>query len=469
RSASLVDLIANAYGVDANRVLEGPNWLDMERFDLIARVAAGTTPQTARLMLQSLLADRFGLAVHNEQRPMQAWILTKGTGEPKMTLSETSGGSCRREPQTDERSPIPAICTGVTMQAFARQLQQMAGDYLLSPVLDQTSLEDSWDLRLKWTPKNRLIAAAGDAVTIFSAIEKQLGLKLQSSSVPALAIIVDRVNRTPSTNGPEAEAQLPRPPQPSFEVATIKPTDPQFHGVRIQTPPNGMVSIRGITLGYLVQTIWFVTPEMIAGAPQWFDTQRWDITAKVSSAPGAAPPTDLDSMLTMVRTLLEDRFKLRTHREERTVPAYALTAEKPRLHAADPSNRTGCNEGPGPDGKDPRIVNPALERLVTCTNITMAEFAAQLPRIANRRNPLNGPIRSTVLDSTGIQGAWDFTLSFSPDSAPAATSGDDASTPNGKISLAEALNSQLGLKLQLVKRPASVLVIDHVESAPAGN
>ena len=317
--------------------------------------------------------------------------------------------------------------------------------------------------------QNRLAVAGDEAITIFDAIDKQLGLKLQSSAVPAPAIVIDRVNRTPSPNSPEAEAQSPRPPQPRFEVATIKPTDPQFHGVDIQTPPNGMVSIRGITMSYLIQTIWFVTPEMVAGAPQWFDTQRWDITAKVSSTPGSAPPTDLDSMMTMVRALIEDRFKLKTHREERTVPAYTLTAEKPKLHEANPSNRTGCKEGPGADGKDPRVTNPALSRLVTCTNITMPGFAGQLPQIANRLNLLNGPIRSTVQDATGIRGSWDFTLSFSPDSGPAASTGDAAPTPDGKISLAEALTQQLGLKLQMTKRPASVLVIDHAESAPTEN
>src|SRR6185312_2934477 len=161
--------------------------------------------------------------------------------------------------------------------------------------------------------------------------------------------------------------------------------------------------------------------------------------------------------------------QLKTHREERTVPAYTLTAEKPKLHEANPSNRTACKEGPGADGKDPRITNPALSRLVTCTNITMPEFAGHLPRIANRLNLLNGPVRSTVLDSTGLHGAWDFTLSFSSDSGATAPAGDGAPTPDGKISLSEALTQQLGLKLQMTKRPASILVIDHVESAPTDN
>jgi uncharacterized protein (TIGR03435 family) len=167
------------------------------------------------------------------------------------------------------------------------------------------------------------------------------------------------------------------------------------------------------------------------------------------------------------------------------VPAYTLTASKPRLRKADPANRAGCREGPGADEKgridDPRITNPVLSRLVTCRNITMEQFAARLPDIANVFNPLNGPIRSTVLDSTRLKGAWDFTLSFSPTlnfspgqfftpgGIPAPEARDSPSDPSGVLSLPDAIARQLGLKLALKKRPASVLVIDHVERMPAAN
>jgi uncharacterized protein (TIGR03435 family) len=392
-----------------------------------------------------------------------------------MKQADTSEApSCRRELQPSEGAVIPAICHAVSMQAFAQQLRGMAGDYLTTPVVDETSLAGTWDFTLKWTPRSRLAAAGGDGITVFDAISNQIGLKLESKPVPTPVIVIDSVTRTPTQNPPEAAAGLPPAPPPQFEVATIKPTDPQFHDVRIQTPPNGVINIQGVTLGFLIQTIWFMTPDMIVGAPKWLDTERWDILAKISAVPGSAPETDMDSMIAMVRALLEDRFKLKTHVEERIVPAYTLTAVKPRLQKADPANRTGCKEGLGADAKDPRLTKPALSRLVTCRNITMAEFASQLPKIANALNPLNGPIRSSVIDSTGLRGNWDFTFNFSPElgfspvgAVPPA--GAEPSDPNGSVSLPEALARQSGLKLGLVKRRAQVVVIDHIERNPADN
>jgi uncharacterized protein (TIGR03435 family) len=149
-----------------------------------------------------------------------------------------------------------------------------------------------------------------------------------------------------------------------------------------------------------------------------------------------------------------------------------LSAGKPKLKKADPSNRTGCKEGPGPDGKDPRIANPILSRLITCQNMTMAQFADQLPNLAS------GYAHVTVLDETGLTDAYDFTLNFSAigllrggavPGQPAGAEGAGASDPNGALSLPDAVSKQLGLKLELKKRPMPVLVIDHIEEKPTEN
>ncbi len=175
----------------------------------------------------------------------------------------------------------------------------------------------------------------------------------------------------------------------------------------------------------------------------------------------------------MVRALLKERFKLATHMEDRQVTAWTMTADKPRLQKADPANRTSFKEGPGPDGKDPRIAAPTLSRLVSFSNFTMAQLAEDLPRMAN------GYFRTPVLDATGLTGAYDFTLNFSPinilngqgrgrGDAPGAAD-PSANDPSGGLSVFDAINRQLGLKIEKVKRPLPVLVIDHVEEKPTDN
>jgi uncharacterized protein (TIGR03435 family) len=107
--------------------------------------------------------------------------------------------------------------------------------------------------------------------------------------------------------------------------------------------------------------------------------------------------------------------------------------------------------------------------------MTMAQFAEKLKTIAP------GYIHSPVLDSTGLQGGYDFTLSFSPAGAaggrgggeggppPAGDSAASASDPNGAITLFEAIEKQLGLKLEAEKRPVKVLVVDHADQKPIDN
>jgi uncharacterized protein (TIGR03435 family) len=175
----------------------------------------------------------------------------------------------------------------------------------------------------------------------------------------------------------------------------------------------------------------------------------------------------------MVKTLLADRFALKSHTEERPADAFTLVADKPHMTKADPANRTGCKDGPGPDGKDPRINNPQLGRLVTCSNMTMTQFAAQLQSMAP------GFIKNQVIDATGIEGAYDFTLSFSKSgqltAAAKPASSDDsgspasASEPTGGISLADAINKTLGLKLEKRKGTMPMFVIDHIDPQPTEN
>jgi uncharacterized protein (TIGR03435 family) len=136
------------------------------------------------------------------------------------------------------------------------------------------------------------------------------------------------------------------------------------------------------------------------------------------------------------------------------------------MKKADPSRRSSCKEA-GAVKNDPRDSNPVLNRLVTCQNVTMTQFAALLLGLFT-----SGYLDTPVEDATGLGGAWDFTLNFSDAeflTSPAAGEVTSAADPNGAISLQDAISKQLGLKLEKRRRPVAILVIDHMEEEPAAN
>jgi uncharacterized protein (TIGR03435 family) len=275
------------------------------------------------------------------------------------------------------------------------------------------------------------------------------------------------------------------PPVPTeFDVGEIKPAEPIAPGGRgpVRMPPplqNGKVDLRNYTLKSLIMTAWNINDDsLLAGTQKWMDTDRFDVIAKSAAVGPSTGPFDFDPIRPMLQKLLMDKFKLAVHYEDRQVNGYILSAVKPKLQKADPAGRTKCKEGPGLDGKDPRDANPLLSRLVTCQNVTMAQMADMLPNIAG------GYFRTPAVDATGLEGAWDFTLSFSPaglaqgmvfrsvdGAAPAsgAPGAAAASDPSGGLTFFDALTKQLGLKLEMQKRSMPVLVIDHVEQKPTDN
>jgi len=487
RKATMVDLIRIAYSVDPDTVLGGPNWLETDRFDIVAKAPPETSPETIKLMLQALLADRFKLVLHKDTKPMPAFVLTMGKGKSKLKEADGSGNTgCQPQQQKPEPGTIPyamVSCRNMSMQEFARMLRLMAGAYMTNPVIDSTELKGNWDFDLKWTGRAQLGQAGSDGISIFDAVDKQLGLKLEAQRVPSPVLIVDSVNEKPTDNPPGVTQVLPPTPPAEFEVAVIKASAPDSQ-MMFRVLPSGQVDVQGVPLKMLIAFAWnfdfAMTNDMIVGAPKFVDSARFDIKAKASvgtsTGPTVAPQIDIDDLRLMLRALLADRFKLATHTEERPVTAYTLVAVKPKLRPADPGNRASFKEGPGADGKDPRNANPTLSRLVTFQNMTMAQFADLLQKIAS------GYIHSPVLDATGLEGAWDFTLSFSAaqllqnapgrggDAGPAPPGGaPTASDPNGAVSLFDAVSKQLGLKLEEKKRPVSVLVIDHIEEKPTDN
>jgi uncharacterized protein (TIGR03435 family) len=515
RSATIVDLIQLGWGVRPDKITGGPKWAGVDRFDIRAKAPAGTNAANLRLMLQSLLADRFGLKVHDDQKPMPAFVLvvaadkklhlkkSEGTGDSGCKALSSGGEGTANLIMSGPDGVVTRIslapgnliqfnCRNMTMAAFAAGIQGMPGTNVgPNPITDETDLKGTWDFDIKFSfgRMGPLVANDGvERIAFGDALEKQLGLKLDKRDVPMSVTVIDSVNETPTPNAADLTLNLPSLPT-EFEVAVIKPTAPDFRFGNFRPQRGGRVEIQGMPLKSLIEQAWNLsTDEQVVGAPKFADTDRYDITAKATTF-GAEPETtpgpgqgrqfetiDDDSINLMLRNLLIERFKIQSHTETRPSTAFVLTATKPKLKAADPANRTGFHEGPGADGKDPRIANPVAGRLVSCENMSMKDLAQNLPMIAG------GYIQgASVYDETGIDGTFDFTLNFSAagmvngamrggrgggdgSAGPAGS----ASDPNGAISLYQALE-KLGLKLEKTKRPGQVLVIDHIEPKPVEN
>ncbi len=489
RNATMLDLIRTAWDVDADNVAGGPEWLGLDRFDVIVSAPAGSSPKTLNTLLQRLLAGRFHLAARRDTKELPAWVLT---ADRKVQLQEShtlEEGGCSAAPAPDRPQlrgasppPVRFVCRNMTMAAFAGALPKMRGapGYLFNyPVVDRTGLKGEWDFDFEWAARTpgSPPAPPGATTTIFDAVENQLGLKLSLTRVPTPVVVVDAVNEKPTPNPPGVEALLgEKPPGPlRFEVAAIKPDDQSLQGGYVAIQPGGRVQIR-MTLKGLIQEAWGdMSPHRVIGNPELKSGTRFMVVAKapVQENPvnGWVGPVwngvDLDSMRMMLRALLIDRFKLAAHNEDRLVPGYALVAAEPKLRKANPSNRPGCREGPGPDGKDPRLRNPAASRLITCLNVTLTQFTEELNTVLYGYPP--------VADLTGIHGRYDMTINFTPLAAlpniefPTPGRETVASEPDGTIPIFDALPRQLGLKLQSRKVVAPVLVVDHVNEMPTEN
>jgi uncharacterized protein (TIGR03435 family) len=228
----------------------------------------------------------------------------------------------------------------------------------------------------------------------------------------------------------------------------------------------GRFTSEGMPLQFLITRAFYPNnSDQVAGVPSWASSARFDVVAKVPSSNGP-PQMDAEALAPMMLALLKDRFKLAYHTEEREVQAYALVSAKPKMKKADPSTRAWCKSPAQVPGAPPA---PSGSQAVICQNITMPQFADLL----RGRTP---DLQQPVLDSTGIEGSFDFTLTFNPNASllaglrgPDAGPGNlapSASEPTAGYSIYEALEKQLGLKLEKQKRTMPVIVIDHIEQTP---
>ena len=222
----------------------------------------------------------------------------------------------------------------------------------------------------------------------------------------------------------------------AFDAASVKANTSGLNDSSIEQSVS-RVTVRNETLRGIVFFAYGLAwgRDYALSGPAWLDAEKFDIVATFPAA------TSRDSVQEMMRTLLSERFGLKTHRENRKLESYVLLVDK---HGAKLQANTDGAEGAFIWGEDH----------LTCRAITVAGLASRL----------SGPVfklSRPVVDMTGIKGAYDFTLKWSSDAALA----DGQTSP----SIFTALQEQLGLRLEARKTAFSIVVIDHMDRVPTGN
>jgi bla regulator protein BlaR1 len=217
-------LIQQAYGVEENQILGAPNWVGSERYDVEAKVSSSDTdalrnlsPDQRNLMLQPLLAERFQLKVHTETRNLPLFALVVAKGGPKLQEAKPGdtypngfkGFDGSAGAGLMHMGPGRLTGQGLTISFLARTLSQQLG----STVEDKTGLTGKYDFTLQWTPDRTTSPMSSEGgqqgrgatltdssgPSIFTAIQEQLGLKLESQKGPVEVLVIDHVE-TPSEN-----------------------------------------------------------------------------------------------------------------------------------------------------------------------------------------------------------------------------------------------------------------------------
>ena len=205
-NTTLNDLITFAYGVQQKQVVSGPSWMDTDKWDIEAQPDVPGTPnrQQLRTMVQKLLADRFQLKFHKDTKELSAYVLSVSKSGQKMTKSDAGPNGL---PGLFFRQLGVLTVQNATMGDFAELMQTAVLD---RPVVDQTALDGKWNFLLKWTPDESQFGGMGVKVPppsdapdapppLFTAIQEQIGLKLDAGKAQVPVLVIDKVEK-PSAN-----------------------------------------------------------------------------------------------------------------------------------------------------------------------------------------------------------------------------------------------------------------------------
>ncbi|HUL74314.1 MAG TPA: M56 family metallopeptidase [Vicinamibacterales bacterium] len=514
-------------GLDHTGAQGVPDWVWRDRFTIEAKAEGEPTSLVmVGPMLQRVLEDRFKVKVHRETREISVYEMVPAKGGIK--VAPVKPGAC--VPYDVGVSPQPALGAGqhrcsngntrdpdgnyvyefeaTTLDDFAASWSK--GWVLDRPLVNKTGITGLVSFRLVQSVHT---AGVDDArAAMIAEFKNRLGLELRPGKAQREFLIIDHVER-PSPNGqitvaastPAASAEAAAGTQ-KFDVASIRPCEdsPGVPGGRrggvgpVFSP--GMFVYNCGTLLQLVHGAYVGNgepllnnnlrlglghqiPEIIRGGPDWARSERWMIEAKAAIStglPGNQAPERKILMGPMLRALLEDRFKLKLHREvENDIPMYALVVAKGGLKATpfgpDSCTPVDLNQPP------PIPMDQEIERVrrggkpfcghgimggsvgpnqgLVLNGQTMAGLAQVLSSMTDRH----------VLDRTGIDGKFEMYLEYAKDDMVPNDLRDPAASvgPPTAPSITQVLKS-LGLELQPTKGSQEHIVIDHAERPAIG-
>jgi uncharacterized protein (TIGR03435 family) len=255
----------------------------------------------------------------------------------------------------------------------------------------------------------------------------------------------------------EAEAwPIPKPPapprpmaadaDPAFEVAAIKPSDPdaQGRGARVQ---DSNIALRNLTLTEIMRNVYDVHPNLLIGLPAWASSARYDITGK----PDVPGQPNGDQLKIMLRKLLADRFQLKFHQDQRELPVFSLSVVKggPKITRNDVKAETQNETKTETSGVIFRGQGSVL-----LNNLSMDDFCRMLQSSA-----LDRP----VVNQTGLEGKYTFSLVWTPEQLVGANPAPAPLRADAPPDIYAALQQQLGLKVDATKLKVTVLVVDKVD------
>jgi uncharacterized protein (TIGR03435 family) len=236
----------------------------------------------------------------------------------------------------------------------------------------------------------------------------------------------------------------------TFDVISVKPNHSGATGESMRMNRDGFTATNIEVHDLLLQAFELQEDQQLAGDPKWTSSDRWDIEARIGAEDiDALAKMNFRDHLVMFQQIMVERFGLRFHHETRELSVYALVVAKNGTKMTASTLRP--NDSAGIQG-EPGVLSPGRGK-ETGRGTTMKFLAEDLSLQLGRE----------VVDHTGLTGRYDFTLTWTPDNGASATGGSAPSGENQGPSLFTAVQEQLGLKLQPVKAPVDVVVIDHLE------